>query len=41
MGAVTVQSIAFSLASVLQLEKAEKIGLRGEELGARFTEREH
>lgn len=41
MGAVTVQSIAFSFASVLQLEKAEKIGLWGEGLGARFTEREH
>lgn len=33
MGAVAAQSVAFSLASVLYLEKAEKTELQGKGLG--------
>lgn len=41
VGAVIVQSVAFSLASVLHLEKTEKTELQGKGLGIRYTEQKH
>lgn len=41
VGAVIVQSVAFSLASVLHLEKTEKTELQGKGLGVCYTEQEH